>query len=340
MESVALLARPDRFVDYTGRRLPLSSAASVSRPDAWAALPGNAIGLYHDNNVSLGDPAFFRGTLEQQGLASLLGQFADPLDGRIFGLGVVGAAGADGSGAALTRASAASLASAAPDTDFVVRIAVRADPDAGGDIAGWTAALAASLIGGPSPADRAAASRAWWDAFWARSYFFTDAVGPTPPVSGPRVGSAACTGDAATQAVAVDPQTGALTAPGGLCFYYNGGGSMIRAPCTADAPVWLLQPCAVGQCVAGDAWVVLNGSHPLTVWDMPGANCPWVDTYSQDVPPGQYKNQARRARRRAMFPCASAPTPPPRRPSPARSSPSTRPTRRCARAAATASGSA
>lgn len=169
-----------------------------------------------------------------------------------------------------------------------MQIAVRADPGAAGDISGWTAALAAALSGGPSPADRAAASRAWWDAFWARSYFFTDANGPLPPPSGPRVGAAPCTGDAATQAVTVDAVTGVLTAPGDLCFYYSSG-AMVRAPCTPSAPVWRVLPCAIGNCVAGDAWVIQNGTS--TVWDMPGANCPWVDTYSQDVPPGQYKNQ-------------------------------------------------
>ncbi len=194
------------------------------------------------------------------------------------------------------RSSASSLASAAPATTFLVRIAVRADPGAAGDVDAWTAALASALTDGPAPAARAAASRAWWDAFWARSYFYTDATGPEPPPppQGPRIGAAACTGDAATQAVAVDPSTGRLTAPGGLCFYYGGGGVMFRAACVPSAPVWLLLPCAVGNCVAGDVWVLANASVPHTVWDMPGAHCPWVDTYSQDLPPGQLKNQVGR----------------------------------------------
>lgn len=272
---------------------PFYCNASTARPDAWAALPGAAIGLYHDNNVSLGDPAFFAGTLEQQGLASLLGQFSDPLDGRIFGLGIAGAAGADGSGAPLTRLSQSALASAAPSTDFVVRVAVRADPDAAGDIAAWTSGLAAALEGGPSPADRASASRAWWDAFWQRSYFYTNAQGSGQS----RVGAAPCTGDQPTQEVTVDPTSGALTAPGGLCFFYGGGGDMYRAACTPEGQVWRLEPCTVGNCVAGDVWVVANGSSPLTVWDMPGANCPWVDTYTQDNPPGSQKNQVSHAER-------------------------------------------
>lgn len=95
--------------------------SSTSRPDILldplpSPAPQGNVGLYHDNSLANGDPAFFNWTmaaqvseaalsstcschvsaplLRLQGLGSLLGNpFVDPLDGRIFGLGLSGAAG-------------------------------------------------------------------------------------------------------------------------------------------------------------------------------------------------------------------------------------------------------
>ncbi len=132
------------------------------------ALPANTIGLYHVNDLAAGDAAFFTSVMRQQGLESLLPQFSDPLDGRIWGMAVAGAAG-DGSGS-LLRTGNLTLASAAPASAFLVRLDLRVDPAAGGDVPTFVSALAAQASAGPAPAERDAASSAWWQAFWARSY--------------------------------------------------------------------------------------------------------------------------------------------------------------------------
>ena len=135
-----------------------------------APLPPGGIAVYHTNSLAAGDTPFFHDQMRQQGLASLTGQFPDPLDGRMFGVLVTGAAGADGAGVGLVATSNFTLASAAPSSAFVVRVDVRIDPAAQADAAAFLAALAVQSAAGPAPAARAAASAAWWSTWWARSY--------------------------------------------------------------------------------------------------------------------------------------------------------------------------
>ena len=284
--------------------------ASTTRPDVFIT-PAGGVGLYHDNNVSLGDPAFFAGTMVQQGLAPLLSTFSDPLDGRVWGVGLAGGAGADGAGAPLVRGGApGALASAAPATAFLVRATVRADAGARGDTAGWARALEADMAAGPAPAARAAASRAWWDAFWARSWIET----PAPPAPGgaDRVGFFACAAPGnASQAVALGAG-GSLALADGRCFVLEGGAVAVAAGAAcAGAPAWVLLPCTAAGCGAGDVWVVAAGDNG-TAWDMPGANCPWVSTYGREVPIGSQHNQlftfdaATATLRTRCFACAGA----------------------------------
>jgi hypothetical protein len=166
---------------------PVHGTNGQTTPDvvapAGAPFAPGTVALYHVNSLAAGDTPFFHNQLAQQGLAALSAQFPDPLDGRVFGAALAGAAGADGAGAPLVPADGAlSLASAAPAAAFLVRLDARVDAAAGGDAARFLAALAAQAAGGPAPAARAAASDAWWAAFWARSYVNVvgGARGPPP----------------------------------------------------------------------------------------------------------------------------------------------------------------
>ena len=181
--------RPASRFNY---KLDFQCQESSSGPDVLlAALPAPAprasLALYHVNSAAAGDWSLFNASMRQQGLAPLLasegGAFSDPLEGRIFGLGMTGAAGAEGLGAPLVRAGPSSLLSAAPAPAFALLLAVRVDGGAGGDGEAWAAALAAALAAPPAPTARAAAAAAWWAAFWARAYFVPGAQTPAPPPS-------------------------------------------------------------------------------------------------------------------------------------------------------------
>ena len=261
---------------------------SSSGPDVLLPPAPNVIGLYHVNSVAAGDMAFFAETLHQQHLESLLSSFADPLDGRIFGLAVTGAAGADGSGTALTRTSPASLTSPSAASAFLIKVTVLVMPDAAGDEAEFVSALSAAVAAGPPPAARAAASIAWWASFWARSWIVTPA-----PQALPRAGVFPCGGGdpALLQTVAINTTTGVLTTSDGRCFLLTSDDLVVSVgPCGGGLDsVWSVVPCTASNCVTGDVWVVtpVNGK----VWGMPGAVCPWVDIYPPDKPAGQLKNQ-------------------------------------------------
>lgn len=268
--------------------------ASSSEPDIFApagglpppALPNASIAMYHVNSVAGGDPSLFNESMRLQGLGGLLGDFHDPLDGRIFGVGVTGAAGGDGSGPALLRVGPGTLASAAPAPAFQVAVTVRVDPAARGDAAGWLAGLAVDMTLGPAPAARAAASDAWWAAFWGRSYV---ALPPAPPPP-PRVGVFPCGGASrAAQVMSLDPASGAITLPGGLCFVPSADGtSVFGGPCGSSG-VFALTPCTAGGCGAGDYWV--RNAATALVLGLPGAVCPWLDVWTADDPTGALRNE-------------------------------------------------
>ena len=150
---------------------------SSYRPDVAAPLDGGgappgAISLRHENCVACGDPDLWAFSTRQQGLAPALPSPLprSALDGRVFGVGVFGGAGADGGGAPLARnAAGTALASAAPAAAFALHLCVRVGSEAP---AAWAAGLSAQLAAAArvAPAVRAQASAAWWAAFWARSW--------------------------------------------------------------------------------------------------------------------------------------------------------------------------
>jgi len=149
---------------------------SFYRPDVAAPLdqgaPQGSISLRHENCIACGDPDLWAFSVAQQGLAPALPSPlpASPLDGRVFGVGVFGAAGADGSGAPLARnAAGTALASTAPSPAFAVHLCVRVGSETPPQ---WEEGLAAQLRAAAkvSPSARAAASAAWWAAFWGRSW--------------------------------------------------------------------------------------------------------------------------------------------------------------------------
>ena len=134
--------------------------------------PPGSIAIRHENCVACGDPDLFAFSVNQQGLAPALPSPlpASPLDGRVFGVGAFGGAGADGSGAPLVRnTGGTALSSAAPAPAFVVHLCVRVENEAP---AQWEAGLATQLAAAATvpPTLRAAASAAWWTAFWGRSW--------------------------------------------------------------------------------------------------------------------------------------------------------------------------
>ncbi len=155
---------------------PFYCFRSSFRPDVAGPLdagaPPGSVALRHENCVACGDPDLFAFSVQQQGLAPALPSPLprSPLDGRVFGVGAFGGAGADGRGAPLARnAAGTALASAAPAPAFVLTLCVRVADEAP---AQWEAGLAAQLVAAAAaaPAARAAASAAWWAAFWGRSW--------------------------------------------------------------------------------------------------------------------------------------------------------------------------
>lgn len=223
--------------------------------------------------------------MHQQRLAPLLAQFSDPLDGRIFGAAMSGGAGADGGGLALTRVSNATLASAAPAPAFALQVAVRVDPRAGGDVAGWAVALAAALAAPAAPAARAAGNAAFWGAFWARSYVSVNSPDPAPPPPSPppaagALGHFPCGGNLrARQTLGFDPATGEVTLPLGLCVAVNDvqGSAVTAAPCSANTSApWRLLPCTAKGCdpATDFLWEDPVGHPAKWVAGFPGATCP------------------------------------------------------------------
>lgn len=276
----------------TSYQLPFHCNASSVRPDGVSAAPlpapapAGSVALWHTNSIADGDPDYRSFSFTLQGLASLLPRFPDPLDGRIFGAGMLGGAGADGAGAALLRTSPTTLVSAAPAPAFLVQVHIRTDEGARGDEAAWLHALAAQMAAGPPPAARIAASAAWWRDFWARSYIAVgDGAGPGAPA---RVGVFPCGGsNAPGQVLTLNATTGEVRLPGGACFAASGDG-VVAAPCAGAKP-WLLTPCTAKGCGAGDMWV-RQGAEDV-VLGIPGATCPWLDTWSIDDPTGVEKNE-------------------------------------------------
>ena len=281
-------------------------APSSSGPDVvLAALPapapaGATVGLLHVNDVAGGDFSLFNATMTQQGLSPLLGAFADPLDGRIFGCALTGAAGADGAGAPLVRTSSTTLASAAPAPAFALLLAVRIDAAARGDVAGYTAALAADVAAPVAASARAAATRVHWADFWAKSYFAPaddpPPPGPSPPPSPATLGAFPCGGAlAARQTVALDAATGALTFPAGTCLAAPFNGWVDALPCNATpSPAWRLVPCTARGCTAGEMWVLSPQTYAggaRQVLGFPGAAPPWLDAWTPDDPTGDCKNE-------------------------------------------------
>ena len=285
--------------------------SSHSGPDVLLALPPPAppgnVALYHLNDVAGGDSSLFNSTMHQQGLAPLLSTFSDPLDGRIFGAAMVGASGADGTGAALTRTSSTTLASAAPAPAFALLVAVRVDPLARGNAPAWASALAAALATPIAPAARAAGNAAHWGAFWQRSYVSVNSADPSPPPppappAPGTIGFFECGGYLRErQVMSLDGPSGALALPLGLCLQANQQGQwVVAAPCGANnSAAWRVVPCTATGCRAGsDFWVVApfvtpnpNPNHTHQVLGFQGGSCPWIMTWSEDNPTGGCLNE-------------------------------------------------
>jgi len=265
---------------------PDIAAESVPAPADTAA----SIALYHVNNVFAGDTSLFNSSVRLQGLGVLIdnGTFTDPLDGRIFGLGVTGGAGKDGADAPLWRTSATSLASKTPASSFLVRVAVRIDQAAAGNASEWLRGLAEDLVAGPLPSARRAASWAWWTAFWARSYISLPSSTPAPP----RVGVFPCGGPRqAAQTMHMDSVSKIITLPGSLCFVPSSDGSSVSAaPCAAERGDFVLTPCTAVGCDSTADWWVISSTSGSTL-GLPGAVCPWLDVWTKDDPTGVQKNE-------------------------------------------------
>jgi hypothetical protein len=154
---VSVTVRSVRPATRSSYSLPFVCNDSSTGPDVivanptGAGLPTASVALYHVNSIASGDPAFFHDTLVQQHLDILLNNFSDPLDGRIFGMGVTGAAGVDGSGAALARVNASVLSSKAPAPAFYITLSILVQPDAQGNATAWLNALGTAMVSGPHP---------------------------------------------------------------------------------------------------------------------------------------------------------------------------------------------
>jgi len=239
----------------------------VIGPSAWpppSPFTFDAVGLLHANNVAAGDSSAFNFTMWQQGLAPLLANFSDPLDGRIFGAGLRGGAGVEGDGAPLVASpgSNSSLQSAMPAPAFAMLLAVRVDPAAGGDEEAFLRALAAELNTAIAPSARAAGNfAAWAGGFWQRSWFVPALDPPPPPPPGPpsnaTLGGFPCGDDLAErQTITMDAATGTLTFPLGMCLLAPYDGWVDALPCNASSQPWRLTPCTAPNCNATeDFWV-------------------------------------------------------------------------------------
>jgi len=160
--------RPDSRQTYT---LPLNCAPTSTAPDFFppplSFLP-NSISIIHTNNASA-DGNYFRATLSQQGLAGAT--IPDPLDGRMWGVSMVGWVSTPDS--PILRLSPTMLSSSTPASSFYLRVTALVAPDAAGDTNAFLSSLAASTLAGPeSFEERKAVSDAWWVQFWERSYIY------------------------------------------------------------------------------------------------------------------------------------------------------------------------
>ena len=180
----AVSSQPDVFVDPLpapaplARPAPQTAADAIRRPSArraptraLRALPPAAafapatLVSYHRNAPAdlLHGASNINMTLTQQGLPQLIASTPDHWTDLQFGVALDGGAAP---AAALLRASAALLVSAAPAPAFSLRataLALQTDT-----AAEWLTELGAA-VAAAAPAPRAA-HEAWWAAFWARSY--------------------------------------------------------------------------------------------------------------------------------------------------------------------------
>jgi hypothetical protein len=144
---------------------PFQCFETTSRPDVIGHPNDGSITLRHENCVTCGDTDLWSFSIAQQGLGAALPSPLPPsfLDGRVFGLGLFG----DG---LFPTANGTALASAAPAAAFTILASVRVENVA--TPADWEAGLAIQVAAAKvtSPNLRAAASDAWWLAFWGRSW--------------------------------------------------------------------------------------------------------------------------------------------------------------------------
>jgi len=250
--------------------------------------PGTTLGIYHMNAVANGtDFPFFADSMRRQGLGSLLNTFSDPLDGRIFGLGVIGASNSDGSGTRLQRVSPTLLSSTTPASSFVILVVAHIDVNAYSNTNQWindlgtiisnygTTLLSPSLL---------QAHNTYWNNFWSRSYI---SLPPSPP-SPPQIGVFPCMATS-NQVFSLDTTTNIITLPNNQCFNPSSdGNNVFGGPCTSST-VWKVVPCTATGCTNGEMWVQNTQSN--LVLGLPGATCPWTDVWTADNPTGQLKNE-------------------------------------------------
>lgn len=133
----------------------------VATPDLVLDAGSDRLAWYHRNEHSM-----WALSLRLQGLGDHLDELVDPLLHRTFG-GVV-------EGAGLRRNDLRTLRSDRPGTRHEMRLYAQvAQTPTPGE---WLERLEEQLIAGRQrPSDEAfAANRAWWNAFWQRSYIFVD----------------------------------------------------------------------------------------------------------------------------------------------------------------------
>jgi hypothetical protein len=118
-------------------------------------------------------------TMKVQGLASLAGNYADPLLHRTFGGAMLGAE--------LVKASATALKSAAPTKRLDLRICALTKTPA--TETQWLADLAKVVVadGAVAAADGRQAHERWWSAFWSRSWILASGSAGGARMSGNRL---------------------------------------------------------------------------------------------------------------------------------------------------------
>jgi len=133
----------------------------VVTPDTVVETNADLLAWYHRNEHSM-----WALSLRLQGLGDHLDGLVDPLLHRTFG-GLV-------EGPGLRRADGQTLRSAQPDTRHEVRLYTHVDQTS--TSGAWLAPLIARAEARrPRPATESyARNRAWWNAFWQRSYIFLD----------------------------------------------------------------------------------------------------------------------------------------------------------------------